>query len=220
MSIIFHERSKTFHLYNDKISYIFKILRNGQLGQLYCGAAIRDREEYEHLFEARQRPMAPCTYEGDLTFSMEHIKQEYPAYGSGDMRYPAFQILQSNGSRITDFTYISHKIMEGKPELPGLPATYTEDPKEAQTLEILLRDELIQVDLLLSYSIFAHYGAVARSVRFVIRGTESVILDQAMSLCLDLPDSDYEMIELTGAWSRKRHIRSADCAMASSPCTV
>ena len=34
MSIIFHERSKTFHLYNDKISYIFKILRNGQLGQL------------------------------------------------------------------------------------------------------------------------------------------------------------------------------------------
>ena len=76
--------------------------------------------------------------------------REYPAYGSGDMRYPAFQILQSNGSRITDFTYISHKIMEGKPELPGLPATYTEDPKEAQTLEILLRDELIQVDLLLS----------------------------------------------------------------------
>lgn len=207
MSIIFHERSKTFHLYNDKISYIFKILRNGQLGQLYCGAAIRDREEYEHLFEARQRPMAPCTYEGDLTFSMEHIKQEYPAYGSGDMRYPAFQILQSNGSRITDFTYISHKITEGKPELPGLPATYTEDPKEAQTLEILLRDELIQVDLLLSYSIFAHYGAVARSVRFVNRGTESVILDQAMSLCLDLPDSDYEMIELTGAWSRERHIK-------------
>ena len=98
MSIIFHERSKTFHLYNEKISYIFKILRNGQLGQLYCGAAIRDREEYEHLFEVRQRPMAPCTYEGDLTFSMEHIKQEYPAYGSGDMRYPAFQILQSNGS--------------------------------------------------------------------------------------------------------------------------
>ena len=45
MSIIFHERSKTFHLYNDKISYIFKILRNGQLGQLYCGAAIRDRED-------------------------------------------------------------------------------------------------------------------------------------------------------------------------------
>lgn len=33
--IQFHEESKTFHLYNDQISYIFKILKNNQLGQLY-----------------------------------------------------------------------------------------------------------------------------------------------------------------------------------------
>ena len=32
--IQFHEESKTFHLYNDQISYIFKILKNNQLGQL------------------------------------------------------------------------------------------------------------------------------------------------------------------------------------------
>ena len=30
--IQFHEESKTFHLYNDQISYIFKILKNNQLG--------------------------------------------------------------------------------------------------------------------------------------------------------------------------------------------
>ena len=34
MSIVFHESSREFHLYNDSISYIIKILGNGQLGQL------------------------------------------------------------------------------------------------------------------------------------------------------------------------------------------
>lgn len=35
--IVFHEESKTFHLYNNEISYVFKILKNNQLGQLYYG---------------------------------------------------------------------------------------------------------------------------------------------------------------------------------------
>ena len=42
--IQFHEESKTFHLYNDQISYIFKILKNNQLGQLYYGKRIHDRD--------------------------------------------------------------------------------------------------------------------------------------------------------------------------------
>ena len=39
MDIVFHEGSKCFHLYNDSLSYIMLVLRNGQLGQLYCGRA-------------------------------------------------------------------------------------------------------------------------------------------------------------------------------------
>ena len=40
MAIIFHEKSKEFHLHNSQISYIIKILENGHLGQLYFGAQI------------------------------------------------------------------------------------------------------------------------------------------------------------------------------------
>jgi alpha-galactosidase len=32
MPIQFHESTKTFHLYNEKISYIFKVLESGHLG--------------------------------------------------------------------------------------------------------------------------------------------------------------------------------------------
>ena len=51
MSIVYHEKTREFHLYNDKISYIFQIMRNGQLGQLYTGARLRDREDFSHLSE-------------------------------------------------------------------------------------------------------------------------------------------------------------------------
>lgn len=29
----------------------------------------------------------------------------------------------------------------------------------------------------------------------------------AMSLCMDLPDSDYEWVQLSGAWARERHVK-------------
>lgn len=51
MSIVFHEDSRTFHLFNEKISYIFTVLKNGSLGQLYIGKHIRDRGDYSRLLE-------------------------------------------------------------------------------------------------------------------------------------------------------------------------
>ena len=40
--IIYHESSKTFHLYNNNISYIMTVLPNGHLGNLYFGKRIHD----------------------------------------------------------------------------------------------------------------------------------------------------------------------------------
>ena len=37
MEIVFKEETKTFHLYNDQISYIIQVLPNAQMGQLYFG---------------------------------------------------------------------------------------------------------------------------------------------------------------------------------------
>ena len=43
MSIIFQESSRTFHLFNDKISYIMTVLPNRQMGQLYFGKRIHQK---------------------------------------------------------------------------------------------------------------------------------------------------------------------------------
>ena len=82
----------------------------------------------------------PAFYEGDRFFSLEALRQEYPAYGTGDMRYPAYELLRENGSRLSGFVYQSHRIYPGKPKPPGLPATYVEKENEAETLEITLKD--------------------------------------------------------------------------------
>lgn len=208
MSIVYHEKTREFHLYNDKISYIFQIMRNGQLGQLYTGARLRDREDFSHLSELGFRDMAPCVYEGDRFFSLEALRQEYPAYGTGDMRYPAYELLRENGSRLSGFVYQSHRIYPGKPKLPGLPATYVEKENEAETLEITLKDELIGTELILSYTIYEAFPAVCRNACFRQTGEETVVLDEAMSLSLDLPDRDYDLVTLTGAWARERYVRT------------
>lgn len=43
MGVIFNEKTGEFHLYNENISYLMKILRNGQMGQLYFGRKVPKR---------------------------------------------------------------------------------------------------------------------------------------------------------------------------------
>ena len=54
------------------------------------------------------------------------------------MRHPEIDILQENGSRILNFKYRDHHIINGKPKLANLPATYVENDDEAMTLLITL----------------------------------------------------------------------------------
>ena len=42
MNIVYHERGRVFHLFNDSISYIFMVLPHGGLGSLYYGKGLRD----------------------------------------------------------------------------------------------------------------------------------------------------------------------------------
>ena len=207
MSMVWREENRTFHLYNEEISYIMQVLPGGHLGQLYFGKRVHDREDFSYLLESLPRPMASCVFEGNKAFSLEHIKQEYPSYGTGDYRAPAVEVLQEDGSRISDFIYKEHRVRKGKPSLEGLPATYTEADDEAETLTVALEDGMTGLGLELSYTIFAKGGIIARSVRFVNRGEKDLHLTTAMSLCMDLPDHDYEWMQFSGAWARERHTR-------------
>ncbi|GER73661.1 alpha-galactosidase [Weizmannia acidilactici] len=206
MPIFINEENKEFHLQTQHTSYIFHVMKNKQLGQLYYGKRINHRESFGHLFEPRFRPNVVNVYPDDQHFSLTTLKQEYPAYGTGDFRYPAYMVKQANGSRITNFEYKGYRLIKGKPKLEGLPATYVESSEEAETLDILLTDELLQVDLHLFYTVFDQYNAITRSVKFFNRGAQTIELPVAMSMSIDLPDAEYVMMQLSGSWARERHL--------------
>ncbi|QLB52861.1 alpha-galactosidase [Streptococcus sanguinis] len=205
-SILFKEECRQFHLTNGEISYIFRVSEDGKLLQLYYGAAVPERD-YSYLVELQHRPMTTYRKEGDLRYSLEHVRQEFPEYGTTDFRHPAICLRQGNGSRITDFVYVSHQMVDGKPALEGLPATYTETQTEAKTLILTLRDELTEVEVQLFYTIFADWPVIARSSKVINQGRETCYLESLASLSLDLPDADYDWLQLSGAWARERHIK-------------
>lgn len=207
MAIRFYEKTGQFHLYNDEVSYIFKILKNGQLGHLYYGKRLSEIQDYSYLVEESRRDMAACPTEEDNFFSLESARQEYPTYSNGDVRYGAYEVLWENGSGITEFVYRSHRIYAGKESLPGLPATYVEDQKEAETLEIVLQDLKKDVKIVLSYTIFQAYPVLAKNVKFINDCDEKITLLSAMTSCVDFPDKEFVMVDLAGAWTRERNIR-------------
>lgn len=206
MPVYIQEETQEFHLQSSTSSYILHVLKNGQLGHLYYGKKIRHRSSFAHLFRIQPRAAESSVFEGDLAFSLDIIKQEFPGYGTTDYREPAFQIEQENGSRISDFQYQGYTLTEGKPGLAGLPAVYTEDPSEADTLTLHLRDEVTGAELDLLYTVYADRGIIARSAQIRNLGSEVLQMNRMLSASVDFPDSCMNMVTLNGSWSRERHV--------------
>ncbi|HGF8054339.1 TPA: alpha-galactosidase [Enterococcus faecium] len=207
MNIIYRSENQQFHLFNQEISYIFKISEDGKLLHLYYGENLPDND-YSHLIEMHHRPMTTYRNENDLLYSLEHLKQEFPEYGTTDFRHPAISLLQKNGSRLSDFVYKGYEVEEGKPKLEGLPATYVDNNDESKTLKVYILDSVTNVQVELLYTIYRDYPVITRSARVMNKGKDIQIIENISSLSLDLPDANYEWQQLSGAWGRERTIKS------------
>ena len=207
MNIIYRSENQQFHLFNQEISYIFKISEDCKLLHLYYGENLPDND-YSHLIEMHHRPMTTYRNENDLLYSLEHLKQEFPEYGTTDFRHPAISLLQKNGSRLSDFVYQGYEVEEGKPKLEGLPATYVDNNDESKTLKVYILDSVTNVQVELLYTIYRDYPVITRSARVMNKGKDIQIIENISSLSLDLPDANYEWQQLSGAWGRERTIKS------------
>ncbi len=206
MAVIVHERTGTFHLTNDAVSYVFRVMENHQMEHLYYGAKIHDRESFDHLHEETMRSQMSISSPEPSLLSMQYTKQEMPVYGTGDYREPALVIRQENGSRISDFQYQGYRISNGKKSLLPLPATYTNEDSDAETLEVILYDALSETELILSYTIFAALPVITRHTEITQKGTQSVVLERVMSMSCEWNDAEFDLVTLDGGWARERYI--------------
>ncbi|TLS51206.1 alpha-galactosidase [Paenibacillus antri] len=205
MPIMYDETQRLFHLQSKDSSYIFRIAKEAYPSHVYWGPKL-DAARFRGRVEATERcSFHPNFIAEDRTFAFDTLPQEYPSYGTGDYREPAVHVAFPNGTTVTDLRYESHAITAGKPALPGLPATYVEDDAEAETLELRLRDAVSGLVVVLQYSVFAGFDAIARSARFENEGAAPVVLQRALSASVDFASDDFDVLQLSGAWTRERY---------------
>ncbi|KGX93972.1 alpha-galactosidase [Pontibacillus halophilus JSM 076056 = DSM 19796] len=205
MPIYVNEETRQFHLQGNRVSYIFHVMRNGQLGHLHYGKRLADRS-YQHLQREEERPNTTYVYEGDSTFSLDLARQEYPTYGTTDYREPALHVVHPDGSRVTDLEYVGYTIVAGKPSLSGLPATYVEEDSEAETLLLRLADATAGLMVELAYTVYHERDVIVRSARVHSEADAPLRLQRALSCSVDLADRNFELLQLSGAWIRERHL--------------
>ena len=203
--ISFDENSRIFHLQTKNTSYVFGVYKMNHLIHLYWGKKITPDYNWDRYFMPLARGFS-ARDDGFDRGSTDLMRMEYPTYGSCDLRTPAFNCVFDDGTSVPQLRYVSHRIIDGKPGLAGMPATYAEEGDSVQTLEVELADSLKDLHVILSYSVFEDYDAITRSVRVVNNGPKCR-LTSVMSASVDIPQGeDYDFMHLDGAWARERHI--------------
>ncbi|MEH7547314.1 alpha-galactosidase [Neobacillus vireti] len=205
MPIEWNEEQKLFHLYNGRISYMMQLVHGKYLAHLYWGSRVQLLQPLA-ILPFKGRTFSPMNEPADPRFSLDTLPQEYPAFGNGDFRMPAYQLQSSDGSTVTEFVYDSYAIFKGKPRLNGLPMVYVEDDDEADTLVITLVDSILGVGLNLHYTIYRDFDVITRSVSFENLGSREVKIEKSMSMSVDFHNSKWDWLHLQGTWARERQI--------------
>lgn len=206
MGIHVDSRQQLFHLQTKGASYVFQILPSGYAAHLYYGKRLRASDLSWLLVTQERCSFSPNPLPEDRSISLDTLPQELPVYGTSDYRTPMLQVKLPDGTTITEFKYVSHRVEQGKPGLEGLPSVYVERESEAETLIVSLQDLASGLHVELVYTVLEDHDAMTRSMRIVNDSGNNVELLRALSASVDFPHMDYEWLQLSGAWTRERDI--------------
>ncbi len=191
------KNGRTIHLIGKNISYIMIISDMGDLLHFYFGKKLSDEDYFENKREWERG--------GFVTNSLclDELGQEYPSFGRRDMRMPAYKLENKYGNTISEMLLKECIIHNGEAvEIEGMPSLFKGE-QNADTLEVVLYDKAIDVEVRLFYVVFEEYDIIARSAVITNSSGADVTIDRAYSACLDLPKSEYDMIYFTGCWGNE-----------------
>lgn len=207
MRIAYNEKNRVFKLDTANTSYCIGIVdEENFVGHIYYGRKLSE-DDLTYLLRTEEAPFIPSRNNRERTSFLDTFPMEYTGSDLGDYREGTLEIRTEHGYTGAALSYVSHRIYEGKEELAGLPATFGTEAA-CRTLELTCEDRILHLQVILSYSIFADSDAIARSVKIVNNGSETVYLTKVMSACIDMDNEDYEMITLHGSWGRERAIQT------------
>ena len=109
------------------------------------------------------------------------------------------QTSQSRNTNLTRYTI-------GKYSLNGLPALF-DHKGNTQTLEILMQDDVIGLEVRLLYGVFEKEDVITRSVIIKNHSKENVQIDKILSANLDFSYGDFDIINFTGRHTMERQMQ-------------
>ncbi len=206
MGITYFEKERIFKLDTPNTSYCMGIVdEEGFLGHAYYGRKIDSIQGIDELMGIYEHPSVPSKNDRDRLSFLDCFPTEYSSHGVGDYRESSARVKTLKGHSAVSFFYKSHTIFQGKKKLEGLPASFGSD-EEVTTLEITMEDPVLDLLLVLSYSVFTDTDVIARSARFINQGKDPIRLEKAMSMCMDMENRDFDMITMHGCWARERRM--------------
>jgi len=203
MSITFTRSNKLFKITTKSTLYAFDIV-NDRLIHRYYGRKAGAKVSTFADAPGHVVSFAPYRSEDEVFFSLDTQPLEYSCFGSGDFRATSLRIRSGHGNAVTDFVYISHKIVRGRVDIPDIPCARADD--KTQTLDITLRDSASECELHLYYTAFYDCDVISRYASVTNRGGGDVTIEKWMSLCLDLDGSEYDVISLGGRHAFERMV--------------
>lgn len=210
-------QDQVFRLDTKSTTYAFRI-SEGYPEHLYYGKKVVDNDFTATALKNTIDLGCTVKTEGSKFF-LERNLLEYSGIGRGDYRHSPTELLMPDGTFVSDFVYDSHRITDGAYTTEGLPTAYG----EAQTLEITLKDKKFPtISLKLNYVVFEDCDTICRNVELVNEDDGPVYIRKLMSLMMDLPEADYEMLTLDGDWCKEahEHRRFLECGLLVNESTV
>ena len=205
MAIRYEEEQRIFKLDTKQTTYMIGLTPEGYVGHAYYGDYVESKDA-SYLLRTGERPFTQSKLPREKSSFLDFFPMEYPTGGIGDYRESCLDVRGEAGSRGCEILYDSYTIRKGKPKLKGLPASFgTED--EADTLELVCVDKVLDLKVILSYSVFEEEDIITRNVRLINEGREHLRIEKVLSACLDMDDEEFEMVTLVGGWARERGIQ-------------
>jgi len=192
-----------FILETNNTSYIFMIDELKHLIHLYYGKKIEVDENalqsLSHNYKYSLGNAISYDKEHNDTF-LESMLFEVSTIGKGDIRRPMIEINNVNGNTTNDFLYNSYEVRKFI-DYKDLPCSKYND--ETETLLIHLKDNEYNIDIDLTYNVFAKENIITRQTFIKNLNNEEITIKKAYSICLDMRNDNYNLKSFHGHWANE-----------------
>ena len=205
----FEDVTDMFVLSTKNTDYCIGIIYDeGYVSHVYYGKKLSGYN-FERLMRINEYPFGKAGKERERCSFHDMLSHEYPSHGIGDYREDCLSVETAAGNCAVLPLYESYEVIEGKPGITGLPASFGSND-EVSTLVLHCTDRTLDLHVDLIYSAFYDNDVITRSVRITNKADEHIFIKKVYSACLDMDNKEFKVLSLHGSWARERHIEKVD----------